>query len=206
MKKTPKKKNDRTLFIAAVIVFALAVGLFVGSYARYYTQVSVSGSAMTTAAWDFKVNNETSSLTLDLLASPCTVYNLTSNNKIQPGSFGQCDLTLSAANSDVDVAYSITFGSLTGMPPSSQFDWSIVPVVSGSEGSAVSGPATGTITHGQTAVYRIKWGWIYDSSVTTDAYNQYAGTSLTFSGTTVTGWQVQPSERYDSTYNPQPTP
>lgn len=204
MKKTPKKKNDRTLFIAAVIVFALAVGLFVGSYARYYTQVSVTGSSMSTAAWSFTVNDQPSSLTLDLLASPCTVYNLV-NGKIQPGSFGTCDLTLSAVGSDVDVAYEITFGSLTGMPPSTQFDWSIVPVVNNVEGSAVTGNATGTITAGQTAVYRIKWGWIYNSS-STGEYNQYAGQTLTFSGTTVTGWQVQPSQRYDSTYNPQPTP
>ena len=110
--KGTKKKNDKTLFIAAVIVFALAVGLFVGSYARYYTSVSIASQDITTAAWDFKVNGQTGNITLNLLdTSSCEVYNLVevgNVKKIQPGSFGTCDITLAATNSDVDVLWRST--------------------------------------------------------------------------------------------------
>lgn len=204
MKKTPKKKNDKTLFVAAVIVFALAVGLFVGSYARYYSSVSVTGGTIETAAWDFSVNGQPSSLTLDVLTdSNCDVYNLV-GNKIQPGSFGSCTITLSAANSDVDVHYDATFGQLTwsGGTPAVGFDWKIVDTTNSGTTNVTS--ANGTITAGGTHVFTLEWGWTYNSSETTGSYNPYAGQTLTFAGSTIVGYQVQPTEQYDSTFNPQP--
>lgn len=207
MKKAPKKKNDKTLFIAAVIVFALAVGLFVGSYARYYNSVSIASQNITTAAWHFDVNGQSSSLTMDVLNDTnCTSYNLV-NGKIQPGSFGTCTITLSAANSDVDVDYNISFGQLTwagvsGTAPG--FDWRIVDneAEAGHEDDNVTN-ATGTITAGGTHVFTLNWHWTYGSNNDT-SYNEYAGRTLTFAGSTITGWQKQPTETYHSTYNPQP--
>ena len=72
MKKTQKKRNDKTIFIIAVILFALAVGLFVGAYARFQTQVTGSGT-LVTANWAFTVNGSSTTFEVDLASG--TVFN-----------------------------------------------------------------------------------------------------------------------------------
>ena len=54
MKKSTKK-NDKTIFIAAAIMFACAIGLFVGAFARFQTVVGGSAT-LKTADWSFMVN------------------------------------------------------------------------------------------------------------------------------------------------------
>lgn len=72
MKKSTKK-NDKTIFIAAAIMFACAIGLFVGAFARFQTVVGGSAT-LKTADWSFMVNGGTADFSVNLADG--TAYNL----------------------------------------------------------------------------------------------------------------------------------
>lgn len=187
MKKTPNKKNDRTIFIVAVILFALSVGLFVGAYARFQTQVTGTGK-LETATWAFTVNGQTSEIDVDL-ASQSTIHNTVpvvvdgeTINKIQPGSYGYFDLTLSAAGSDVDVYYNVSFGDVDGKPAN------LALYSDSSYSQDLSSITNAKIDAGETATVTIYWKWLYSA---TSVENDYAGQTLTLP-ITITGYQNNP--------------
>ncbi len=186
MKKTTKKRNDKTIFLVAVILFALAVGLFVGAYARFQTEITGTAT-LVTADWSFTVNGSTS--TFDINLADGTVYNtvaVTTSagtvNKIQPGSYGYYPLTLSAAGSDVDVHYNISFGALAGKPAN------LALYSDSSYSVALDNISNAVITAGGSETVNIYWKWLY----TTTDETTYAGQTLELP-ITVFGWQADPN-------------
>ncbi len=184
MKKNTKKRNDKTIFIVAVILFAMATGLFVGAYARF--QTSVTGEAsLTTATWAFKVNNSTDNFEVDLMSG--TVYNtiqVDDVKKVQPGSYGSFTLTLSAVGSEVPVTYDAVFGSLTG----GQVPTNLALYSDSTYQTSLANVSGDTIAAGGTKEVTIYWRWLWTS---TDDDNAFAGQSLTLP-ITITGYQVNP--------------
>ncbi len=188
MKKTQRKRNDKTIFIIAVILFALAVGLFVGAYARF--QTAVTGTAtLRTAHWSFTVNGQTDTFAVDLASG--TVQNgwvqVTEGGetfyRIQPGTYGSFDLVLSAVGSDVDVTYSATFGGLTGQVPTNLALWA-----DANHTQSLQNIASDVIPAGTSKTVTLYWQWLYGA--TTDD-TPYAGQTLTLP-ITVTGYQINP--------------
>ena len=187
MKKNTKKRNDKTIFIVAVILFAMATGLFVGAYARF--QTSVTGTAsLTTATWSFQVNGSTSNFEVDLMEG--TVYNTVTVGvgtdavqKIQPGSYGQFDLNLSAVGSEVDVTYDATFGSLTG----NKVPTNLALYSDNTYTTELSNVTGDVITAGTTKKVTVYWKWLW----TTNDDNEFSGQSLSLP-ITITGYQVDP--------------
>ena len=189
MKKTQKKRNDKTIFIVAVILFALAVGLFVGAYARFQTQVTGTAS-LKTAHWAFSVNGSTTTFSVDLASG--TVQNgwiqVTEGwetfYRIQPGTTGSFDLILSAEGSDVDVTYNAVFGGLSGNVPTN------LALFSDAQHTQNLANLSGqVIPAGQQATVTIYWQWLYGES-TDDT--PYAGQTLELP-ITITGYQVNPN-------------
>ncbi len=187
MKKAPKKRNDRTIFIIAIILFALAVGLFVGAYARFQTQVTGTGH-LVTANWAFAVNG--SSTTFEVNLASGTVYNTIdvevdgeTVHKIQPGSYGSFDLVLSAAGSEVPVTYNAVFGGLGNAAPANlalYSDSGYTTPLANVNGDVIAAGGQKTVT--------IYWKWLYtDTDETT-----YAGQTLDLP-ITITGYQVDPN-------------
>ena len=187
MKKAPKKRNDRTIFIVAVILFALAVGLFVGAYARFQTQVTGTGT-LVTANWAFTVNGSSTTFEVDLASGtvfntiPVTVSGETVH-KIQPGSYGSFDLTLSAAGSEVPVTYNAEFGGLSGSVPANLALYS-----DSSYTTSLANVSGQVIQPGGTATVTIYWKWLYTETDET----QYAAQTLNLP-ITITGYQVNPN-------------
>ena len=186
MKKAPKRKNDRTIFVVAVILFALAVGLFVGAYARFQTEVTGTGRLIT-ADWAFTVNGSSTTFEVDLASG--TVYNTVSVDvggetvrKIQPGSYGSFNLTLSAAGSDVPVTYNAVFGGLGNEAPANLALYS-----DSGYSTSLANISGAVIPAGESATVTIYWKWLYtDTNETT-----YAGQTLELP-ITITGYQVNP--------------
>lgn len=186
MKKAPRRKNDKTIFIVAIILFALAVGLFVGAYARFQTQVTGTGS-LTTANWAFAVNGSSTTFEVDLASG--TVYNTIdvqvngeTVHKIQPGSYGSFDLVLSAAGSEVPVTYNAVFGGLSGDVPTNlalYSDSGYTTSLANVNGDVIAAGGSKTVT--------IYWKWLYTETNETS----YAGQTLELP-ITVTGYQVNP--------------
>lgn len=187
MKKAPKKKNDRTIFIIAIILFALAVGLFVGAYARFQTQVTGTGR-LVTANWAFAVNGSSTTFEVDLASG--TVYNTIdvevdgeTVHKIQPGSYGSFDLVLSAAGSEVPVTYNAVFGGLSGDVPANlalYSDAGYTTSLANVNGQVIPAGGQATVT--------IYWKWLYTETDETT----YSGKTLELP-ITVTGYQVDPN-------------
>lgn len=188
MKKTTKKgNNEKTIFIVAVILFAMAVGLFVGAYARFQTTVTGTGT-LTTATWSFQVNGSTSSFDVDLASG--TVYNTIAVtvgnetiNKIQPGSYGSFDLVLSAEGSEVPVTYNAKFGALVGDVPENlalYSDDTYTTTLANVSGDVIAAGSTKTVT--------IYWKWLYTETDETE----FSGKTLNLP-ITITGYQVEPN-------------
>lgn len=182
MKKTTKKSNNKTLFVVAVILFAMAAGLFVGAFARFQTTVTGTGT-LTTATWSFTVNGGTSAFEVDLTSG--TVYNTITVDgvkKIQPGSYGVFPLVLSAVGSEVPVTYNAEFGGLTGDVPANLALYSDETYT-----TSLANVSGDTITAGGTKTVNIYWKWLY----TNDDETEFSGQDLTLP-ITVTGYQVNP--------------
>ena len=89
-----KEKNYKKIMIITIIISIIVV-LGTVSYAFYQTAINgrVSG---TIAKWSFTANNQTDSFDLNL-------------GELYPGKSGTYNITLSAANSDLDVYYELIF-------------------------------------------------------------------------------------------------
>ena len=187
MKKTQKKRDDKTIFVIAIILFALAVGLFVGAYARFQTVVEGTGT-LQTANWAFAVNGSSTTFTVDLASG--TTYNTINRvvsgetvKVIQPGSYGSFDLVLSAAGSEVPVTYNAVFGGLSGSVPANlalYSDSSYTTSLANVSGQVIAAGGQATVT--------IYWKWLYTETDETS----YAGQSLSLP-ITITGYQVDPN-------------
>ena len=199
MKKTQKKRNDKTIFIIAVILFALAVGLFVGAYARFQSQVTGTAT-LTTANWHFDAHSPgTSTLAIDLLDTTVTgtsVHNLVdlgTAQVAQPGSYGQFNVVFDTTGSDVGAQYYVEVGSVQGQKSQNFafYNDSAMTQELTSFSDSIAANTTDTKT--------IYWRWLYDASGVTnnDPYSAhyddspYAGQTLILP-LTITGYQVEP--------------
>ena len=89
-----KEKNYKRIMIITIVTSIIVI-LGTVSYAFYQTTINgrVSG---TIAKWSFTANNQTDSFDLNL-------------GELYPGKSGTYNITLSAANSDLDVYYELIF-------------------------------------------------------------------------------------------------
>ncbi len=183
MKKGQKKGNDRTIFLVAVILFALSVGLFAGAYARFQTTVTGT-AALTVADWEFTVNGQSSNFTINLLDGDVNnVITVGNTKKVQPGSSGSYDIVVAATNSDVPVTYTIEIGTTSGLPEN------LVLCADASCTTTGISSLGGELAAGGTATKTIYWRWLWS---TEDVENSYAGTSFNLP-IVVTGYQKTPN-------------
>ena len=106
-------KGNKKLLVIAVLLLLISVSF--GTYAIYKT--SVEGNATVTAAkWDVKFKNGATELeknyTVELTGADCT-NNHVAEGKIAPGATCTKEITLDASQSEVDVTYTATPGTVT---------------------------------------------------------------------------------------------
>ena len=89
-----KEKNYKKIMIITIVTSIIVV-LGTVSYAFYQTAINGTVSG-TIAKWSFTANNQTDSFDLNL-------------GELYPGKSGTYNITLSAANSDLDVYYELIF-------------------------------------------------------------------------------------------------
>ena len=141
-----KEKNYKKIMIITIVTSIIVV-LGTVSYAFYQTAINgrVSG---TIAKWSFTANNQTDSFDLNL-------------GELYPGKSGTYNITLSAANSDLDVYYELIF---TGADIDFLLYWDssyTKPVVGRGDGSYVG--KYGVITKGSSITMPIYLNWPYGS-------------------------------------------
>ena len=134
----------------SIIVVAITITILLGtvSYAFYQTTINgrVSG---TIAQWSFTANDQTSSFDLNL-------------GELYPGKSGTYNITLSAANSDLDVYYELIF---TGADIDFLLYWdsSYTKPLDGYDSAYVG--KYGVITKGSSVTIPIYFNWPYGTEV-----------------------------------------
>ena len=152
-----KEKNYKKIMIITIITSIIVV-LGTVSYAFYQTAINgrVSG---TIAKWSFTANNQTDSFDLNL-------------GELYPGKSGTYNITLSAANSDLDVYYELIF---TGADIDFFLYWDssyTKPLVGRGDASYVG--KYGVITKGTSVTVPIYLNWPYDNPYNeVDYYDEY---------------------------------
>ena len=138
------KGNKKLLVIAALFLF---VGVGVATYAIYKT--SVSGTATVTAAkWNVKFKNGATELednfTVTLSGTDCQNTHVAAG-KIAPGATCTKQIVLDAADTEVDVTYTVTAGNVVATKNNTEIS------TQGANAFTVSLlPATGTIEYNDT--------------------------------------------------------
>lgn len=144
------KKTVKSL-IAVLMLLTVCLYFISGTYARYTS--SASGTAeVQVAKWAVKVNDtdivekDTITISFTEVANDNVV-----DGKIAPASQLYADFTIDPTGSEVAIDYSFSLGNIessSGTVPTSLTVSKVVPVVSGTEGTALTatdGKYTGTI-------------------------------------------------------------
>ena len=139
-----KEKNYKKIMIITIVTSIIVV-LGTVSYAFYQTAINgrVSG---TIAKWSFTANNQTDSFDLNL-------------GELYPGKSGTYNITLSAANSDLDVYYELIF-TLANINGFMYWDSSYTKPLSSSNASYVG--QYGVIPKGTVEYVTLFLNWPYD--------------------------------------------
>ena len=143
-----KEKNYKKIMIITIVTSIIVV-LGTVSYAFYQTAINgrVSG---TIAKWSFTANNQTDSFDLNL-------------GELYPGKSGTYNITLSAANSDLDVYYELIFTN-ADINYILYWDSSYTKPLNSSDGSYVG--KYGVITKGSSVTIPIYLNWPYGDIAT----------------------------------------
>ena len=143
-----KEKNYKKIMIITIIASIIVV-LGTVSYAFYQTTINGTVSG-TIAKWSFTANNQTDSFDL----------------KLYPGKRGTYNITLSAANSDLDVYYELVFSFSISDNPTEFMYWdsSYTKPLDGAKGRY------GVITKGSITI-PIYFNWPYGD--TAEEYYEY---------------------------------
>ena len=152
-----KEKNYKKIMIITIITSIIVV-LGTVSYAFYQTAINgrVSG---TIAKWSFTANNQTDSFDLNL-------------GELYPGKSGTYNITLSAANSDLDVYYELIF---TGADIDFLLYWdSSYTKPLGSRDASYVGKY-GVITKGSSVTIPLYLNWPYDNPYDDNGVQPYEG-------------------------------
>ncbi len=141
-----KEKNYNVFFIVAIIV---SVTIILGTVTYAFYQSSINGNVSgTIARWSFTANDQTSSLKLDL-------------GKLYPGKTETYNITLSAADSDLDVYYELVFG-YSGLSYLLYFDSAYTKRLLNMGDSYVG--KYGVITKGSSITIPLYLNWPYENS------------------------------------------
>ena len=154
---TSKEKNYKKIMIITIITSIIVV-LGTVSYAFYQTAINgrVSG---TIAKWSFTANNQTDSFDLNL-------------GELYPGKSGTYNITLSAANSDLDVYYELIFTS-ADVDFLLYWDSSYTKPLGSRDASYVG--KYGVITKGSSVTIPLYLNWPYDNPYVEDGVQPYEG-------------------------------
>ena len=152
-----KEKNYKKIMIITIIISIIVV-LGIVSYAFYQTAINGTVSG-TIAKWSFTANNQTDSFDLNL-------------GELYPGKSGTYNITLSAANSDLDVYYELIF---TGADIDFLLYWdSSYTKPLGSRDASYVGKY-GVITKGSSVTIPLYLNWPYDNPYVEDGVQPYEG-------------------------------
>ena len=153
-----KEKNYKKIMIITIVTSIIVI-LGTVSYAFYQTTINgrVSG---TIAKWSFTANNQTDSFDLNL-------------GELYHGKSGTYNITLSAANSDLDVYYELIF-TLPGNAINGFLYWdsSYTKPLLGDDSAYVG--RYGVITKGSSVTIPLYLNWPYDNPYNeVDYYDEY---------------------------------
>ena len=140
-------KGNKKILVVAILLLLIAVSY--STYAIYKT--SVAGEASITAArWDVSFKNGQSEIqdnfTFTFGSTECTGNNHVMDGKIAPGASCQKQIVLDAGDSEVDVTYEVTAGTV--LVNNAALDANANPI------TATVSPASGTITYSSTGTAR----------------------------------------------------
>ena len=135
-----KEKNYNVFFIVAIIISVIVI---LGTVTYAFYQSSINGNVSgTIAKWSFTANDQASNFELDL-------------GDLYPGKTETYNITLSAANSDLDVYYELIFDE--GVSYYLYWDSSYTKPLAGYVGRY------GVITKGSSITIPLYLNWPYDS-------------------------------------------
>lgn len=185
--------KKRNVIIAFALLFAVCLtgSIVAGTFAKYTSQVDGGNAEAQVAKWAFDTDNANSAISFELGKT----YDADTlvDGKIAPGTEGNFKISLSNANSEVGVNYTINL-SKENVPTNLKFysdnTYAAEKEITGED------PFAGTLAPNATAEdVTIYWKWAYettdgDVNDTTDGTNASA-MSVT---ATIVGTQVQPTE------------
>jgi len=186
------RKKSLYLVIALLLVVGVSIRYVAGTYAKYTSTLSASGTA-TVAKWAFTEENTSTALTLNLTTTvdPTSLV----SGKIAPGTEGNFALRLSNTTSDVGVAFTISFASTTNVPTN------LVLKYNNTSFNPSTGTITGTIAKGGSISIPIDWEWPYSTSAANDDLDTTDGENAATMTLTanITGVQTNPTQAVTTT-------
>lgn len=190
-------RKKAVIVLAILIMIAVTLSLVASTYARYTATVSRNGT-VTVAKWAFSSDNS-GSTTMNINFADTYHPSTLVANKIAPGTNGSFEISLSNANSEVGVEYTVSLGTVTNAPTNIKF---YSDATYSTEITATT-PITGKMKANETTAQSVKiyWAWPYQTGAMTgtvaagdaaDTADGIAAKNLTVP-VTITGVQVQPS-------------
>ena len=192
MKGSKNMGKKKYFVIALLIAVGVSIRYVAGTYAKYTSTITGSGTA-TVAKWAFTDDNSSTALTFNLT----TTVDQTSliNGKIAPGTEGNFQFTLSNATSDVGVEFTVSFAGATNVPSN------LVLKYNNTSFDPTSATITGTIARGESITIPIAWEWPYYTNTTDDGEDTddgVAAATMTLSAS-ITGVQTNPTQAITTT-------
>ncbi len=186
------RKKKTALVVALLLIGVTALGLGAAVYAKYIASLQKTGTA-TVAKWAFSTDNTAGTITCD----PTLTYDTGTlvSGKIAPGTYGECEIEISNANSEVGVDYVVKPNSITNQPANLK----LYKDAGHTEPFSASNTITGFIPAKQTDAVKasVYWVWEYQDGTTAyddaDTADGEAAKTMTLVFD-VTGTQVQPTE------------
>lgn len=193
-----RKSHVVRLGVLALALTLVTTSLLGGTMARYVTEVTGTATA-TVAAWSFKANEQTATMSNIDLAS--TAYDATTiaDGKIAPGTSGSFKIALDGSGSGVGIEYVIKIAenASTTLPTDLKFSTSAITEASfGDTLDKLNENLKGTINANDSTMKKdvtVYWEWPFDENdgkATND--NTFSGKTWTLD-ITVTGKQVAPT-------------
>ena len=192
MKGSMNMGKKKYFVIALLIALGVSIRYVAGTYAKYTSTISGSGTA-SVAKWAFTDDNTSTTLTLNLTST----VNQTSlvNGKIAPGTEGNFSFRLNNLTSDVGVQFTISFAGATNVPANLVLEYNNTTF------NPSTGTITGTIARREYIDIPIDWVWAYYTSDADDVEDTTDGenaNTMTLSAS-ITGVQTDPSQAITTT-------
>ena len=188
-----KRRNTAKLGVLAIVLTLATISMTGATLARYVTEVKGTASA-TVAAWSFKANGQTDTMTALNLVS--TAYSNVKTNTVAPGTEGSFDIELDGTGSEVDIDYivAITAGKDVVLPDDLVFSTEKINDSNSGKKLAELSDITGELKLDDVMkkTLTVYWKWDFGAADTaTSNDNKYQGETWTLD-ITVTGNQQTP--------------